>query len=109
MKGTIFLAVDELVAFANAKGGSVYMGIEDDGIVTGCNRYDAHKIMNEFRVERNGLLDKQAVWFKTDNKARLNTFKEQIEAMFGLIPIDFNVWENARDTFIEQINHIIGA
>ena len=30
----------------------------------------------------NGLLDKQPVWFKTDNKARLNTFKEHIEAMF---------------------------
>lgn len=63
--------------------------------------FDANKI--------NGLLDKQYVWFKTDDKARLNTFKEQIEAMFGLIPIDFNVWENARDTFIEKINHIIGA
>ena len=57
----------------------------------------------------NGLLDKQSVWFKTDNKARLNTFKEQIEAMFGLNPIDFNVWENARDKFIEQINKTIGA
>lgn len=63
--------------------------------------FDANKI--------NGLLDKQSVWFKTDNKARLNTFKEQIEAMFGLIPIDFNVWENARDTFIEKINYIIGV
>ena len=57
----------------------------------------------------NGLLDKQPVWFKTDNKARLNTFKEQIEAMFGLNPIDFNMWENARDKFIEQINKTIGA
>lgn len=56
----------------------------------------------------NGLLDKQPVWFRTDNKARLNTFKEQIEEMFGLIPIDFNVWENARDNFIEQINKTIG-
>ena len=57
----------------------------------------------------NGLLDKQPVWFKTDNKARLNTFKEQIEAMFGLIPIDFNVWESARDKFIGQINKTISA
>ncbi|HBI61794.1 MAG TPA: hypothetical protein DDY31_11395 [Lachnospiraceae bacterium] len=63
--------------------------------------FDANKI--------NGLLDKQSVWFKTDNKARLNTFIQQIEAMFGLIPIDFNVWENARDTFIEKINDIIGV
>lgn len=63
--------------------------------------FDANKIK--------GLLDKQPVWFKTDNKARLNTFKEQIEAMFGLNPIDYNVWENARDKFIEQINKSIGA
>lgn len=41
----ISLAVDELVAFANAKGGTVYMGVEDDGTVTGCNRYDTQKIM----------------------------------------------------------------
>ncbi len=45
MRERISLAVDELVAFANAKGGTVYMGVEDDGTVTGCNRYDAQKIM----------------------------------------------------------------
>lgn len=67
-------------------------------------------LMPNFDENRiNGLLDKQPVWFKADNKARLNTFKEQIEAMFGLNSIDFNVWENARDKFIEQINKIIGA
>ena len=33
----------------------------------------------------------------------------QIEAMFGLNPIDLNVWENARDKFIEQINKTIGT
>ena len=45
MRERISLAVDELVAFANAKGGTVYMGVEDDGTVTGCNRYDEQKIM----------------------------------------------------------------
>ncbi len=45
MRERISLAVDELVAFANAKGGTVYMGVEDDGTVTGCNRYDMQKIM----------------------------------------------------------------
>lgn len=45
MRERISLAVDELVAFANAKGGTVYMGVEDDGTVTGCNRYDAQKII----------------------------------------------------------------
>ena len=45
MRERISLAVDELVAFANAKGGTVFMGVEDDGTVTGCNRYDTQKIM----------------------------------------------------------------
>lgn len=45
MRERISLVVDELVAFANAKGGTVYMGIEDDGTVTGCNGYDVQKIM----------------------------------------------------------------
>lgn len=45
MRERISLAVDELVAFANAKGGTVYMGVEDDGEVTGCIGYDAQKIM----------------------------------------------------------------
>ena len=33
MRERISLAVDELVAFANAKGGIVYMGVEDNGEV----------------------------------------------------------------------------
>ena len=45
MRERISLAVDELVAFANAKGGTVYLGVEDDGTVTGCNKYDAQRIM----------------------------------------------------------------
>lgn len=45
MRERISLAVDELVAFANAKGGTVYMGVEDDGTVTGCNSFDEQKIM----------------------------------------------------------------
>ena len=45
MRERIFFAVDELVAFANAKGGTVYMGVEDDGTVTGCNGYDVQKLM----------------------------------------------------------------
>lgn len=45
MRERISLAVDELVAFANAKGGTVYLGVEDDGTVTGCKGYDVQKIM----------------------------------------------------------------
>ncbi len=50
-----------------------------------------------------GLLDKQPVWFRADDKMRLNTFKEQIEKMFALTPITVNVWETARDKFIRTI------
>lgn len=45
MRERISLVVDELVAFANAKGGIVYLGVEDDGTVTGCKDYDIQKIM----------------------------------------------------------------
>lgn len=37
------------------KGGTGYMGVEDDGTVTGCNRYDAQKIMESGQYGR--------VWF----------------------------------------------
>lgn len=41
MKERISLAVDELIAFANCKGGIVYFGVEDNGEVTGCTgNYD---------------------------------------------------------------------
>ena len=36
VKEIINFTVDELIAFANCKGGTVYLGIEDNGEVTGC-------------------------------------------------------------------------
>lgn len=61
-----------------------------------------------FKSEKiGGLLDKEQVWFRADNKYRLNLFKEQIERMFGLTPISQNAWETARDAFIHQINKIL--
>ena len=47
MKEIISLAVDELIAFANTKGGTVYFGVEDKPIeVTGCDRnYDGQRII----------------------------------------------------------------
>lgn len=46
-KEIISLAVDELIAFANHKGGTVYFGVEDQSIeVTGCSRdYDSQRII----------------------------------------------------------------
>ena len=61
-----------------------------------------------FKSEKiGGLLDKEQVWFRADDKFRLNSFKEQIEKMFELTPITQNAWETARDTFIYQINTIL--
>lgn len=57
---------------------------------------------NEKKI--NGLLDKQPVWFRANDKMRLNTFREQIEEMFALTSITPNAWETARDKFIDQIN-----
>lgn len=45
MKDRINLVVPELIAFANSKGGTVYLGIEDNGDVTGCSgNYDLQNI-----------------------------------------------------------------
>ncbi len=45
MKERINLVVPELIAFANSKGGTVYLGIEDNGDVTGCiGEYDLQNI-----------------------------------------------------------------
>lgn len=45
MKERINLAVDELIAFANTKGGTVFLGIEDNGEITGCYDYDCQNII----------------------------------------------------------------
>ena len=45
MKERINLVVPELIAFANSKGGTVYLGIEDNGDITGCfGNYDLQNI-----------------------------------------------------------------
>ena len=53
-----------------------------------------------------GLMDKQIVWFKANDKYRLNSFKEDIETMFGLDPLTVNAWEPARDAFVERIESL---
>ena len=46
MKKRINLAVDELIDFANNKGGTLYFGVEDNGEVTGCDgNYDLQNII----------------------------------------------------------------
>jgi hypothetical protein len=60
--------------------------------------------LNSSRI--GGLLDKQPVWFRSNDKYRLNIFKEQIEEMFDLPQLTTNAWEVARDTFISRIEAI---
>lgn len=45
MKERVKLAVDELIAFANAKGGTLFFGIEDNGEVTGCTNYNCQNLI----------------------------------------------------------------
>ena len=56
-----------------------------------------------------GLMDKQPTWMRSNDKYRLNTLKEQIEAMFCLKPLTLNAWESARDSYIAQIEAITGG
>lgn len=55
------------------------------------------------RSKIGGLLPKEKISFKANDKFRLNTFKKQIEEMFLLQPIAPNAWEVARDKFIKTI------
>ena len=49
IKECINLVTPELVAFSNTKGGTVYLGVEDDGEVTGC--IGPYSIQNILRSE----------------------------------------------------------
>lgn len=53
-----------------------------------------------------GLLPKEKIDFKANDKFRLNTFKSQIEQMFNLQPLKQNTWEIARDAFINKIDKL---
>lgn len=45
-KACVNKAVPELIAFANADGGTVFLGVEDNtGVVTGCFNYDCQNII----------------------------------------------------------------
>lgn len=58
------------------------------------------------RSKIGGLLPKEKISFKANDKFRLNSFKDQIEKKFLLQPIDQNSWEVARDKFIETITDL---
>ena len=93
MKEIILLAVDELIAFANSKGGTVYFGVEDNPVVvTRCDRnYDGQRIIegiydrtvpllfteiSDFEYEGKLVI---AISFKADGKTYTTTDTEFVK------------------------------
>lgn len=84
--------------------------LNEAGAIWAMNKRYQEILLPSFKSEKiGGLLDKQPVWFKADNKFRLNTFKEQLEKMFSLSPLMMNAWELARDAFISRILALDGG
>lgn len=78
--------------------------LNEQGAVWATNQKYQEILAPNFSTDKiKGLLDKQQVWFRCNDKYRLNTFKEQLEKMFYLEPLAMNAWEIARDRFIEQV------
>lgn len=68
-KERVNLAVPELVAFANAKGGTVYMGVEDNKAVTGCTgSYDLQQIVESVYDKTRPSLFVEASDFEYEGK-----------------------------------------
>ena len=53
-----------------------------------------------------GLLDNQPVWFRADDKYRLNNFKTKVVEMFGIDMPSENHWEQSRDKFIKRLKEL---
>lgn len=84
--------------------------LNEQGAVWATNQKYQEILTPNFSTDKiKGLLDKQQVWFRCNDKYRLNTFKEQLEKMFYLEPLAMNAWEIARDRFIEQVEEISRA
>ena len=78
--------------------------LNEMGAIWVMNKNYQEILMPKFdRNKIGGLLPKEKLSFYANDKYRLNTFKEQIEKMFYLQPIDMNTWEIAKDKFINAI------
>ncbi len=81
--------------------------LNEAGAIWATNKKYQEILMPGFACEKiGGLLDKQPVWFRANDKFRLNTFREQMEELFGLDPLTQNAWEIARDAFIARIESL---
>ena len=55
MKEIISLAVDELIAFANTKGGTVYFGVEDKPMIVSYQEHCKYKAFRGLQSEKNNI------------------------------------------------------
>lgn len=84
--------------------------LNEAGAIWASNKKYQEILMPGFESSKiGGLLDKQPVWFRANDKFRLNTFKEQLESMFNLDPLTQNAWEKVRDIYISKINSLTGG
>lgn len=56
-----------------------------------------------------GAIDASRIWFKLNDKERLNDFKDNLINNFRLNSIDSNIWERKRDEYLQAINGIYEA
>lgn len=80
-KSRIKLCVKEVVALANSDGGYLLLGVEDDGTITGCEKYDLQNIIESIydrtvpklftRVESQKIEDKDVIIIYIDKSKRL--------------------------------------
>lgn len=80
-KSLIKLCVKEVVALANSDGGYLLLGVEDDGTITGCEKYDLQNIIESIydrtvpklftRVESQKIGDKDVIIIYIDKSKRL--------------------------------------
>lgn len=70
MKERVTLVVEELIAFANTKGGTVYFGVEDETHeVTGCDpEYDSQRLIESIYDKTRPSLFTEIYDFKYDGK-----------------------------------------
>lgn len=84
VKECVNLSVPELVAFSNAKGGTVYLDAEDKGAVTGCSgSYDIQSILDAIAdmtrpplfvdAEEIQYKDKKVIALHIDNDGMIHT------------------------------------
>lgn len=79
--------------------------LNEAGAIWIMNKKYQQILMPDFDSDKiNGLLDKQSVWFKANDKSQLNNFMEDMQEMFSLPQIVLNSWELERDKFINKIN-----